>query len=142
MALAATGRSAAALRMIEGMRAFARGIGTIERLAGRVALSLCEAVLAHRQGRHAEALKLMRPILGDMFLLGGSHAQQDVLEQFFLIGAQGPQFGERAADPGARVGPPSGAASGRIGYAAAAARATNALAHERLRCIKNEICGR
>ena len=26
----------------------------------------------------------MRPALGDMFLLGGSHAQQDVLEQLFV----------------------------------------------------------
>ena len=26
----------------------------------------------------------MRPIVGDMYLLGGSHAQQDVLEQLFL----------------------------------------------------------
>jgi hypothetical protein len=123
MALAATGRGAAAQRMIEGMRAFARGNGTIERLVGRVALPLCEAVLAHRQGRHAEVLKLMRPILGDMFLLGGSHAQQDVLEQLFLDSAL---KADSAGDvqlilervSGRHPVPPNR----RIGYAAAAAR--------------------
>jgi hypothetical protein len=123
MALAATGRGAAAQRMIEGMRTFARGNGTIERLVGRVALPLCEAVLAHRQGRHAEVTKLMRPVLGDMFLLGGSHAQQDVLEQLFLDSAlKADSTGdvqlmlERVS--GRHPVPPSR----RIGYAAAAAR--------------------
>lgn len=30
---------------------------------------------------------LMRPILGEMYRLGGSHAQQDVLERLFLDSA-------------------------------------------------------
>jgi hypothetical protein len=29
----------------------------------------------------------MRPVIGDLYLLGGSHAQQDVLEQLFLDSA-------------------------------------------------------
>jgi hypothetical protein len=32
-------------------------------------------------------VELMRPALGGMWRLGGSHAQQDVLEQFFLEAA-------------------------------------------------------
>ncbi len=123
MALAATGRTDAARRMIEGMQAFARGNGTVERLVGHVALPLCEAALAHRQGKHAEVLKLMRPIIGDMYLLGGSHAQQDVLEQLFLDSAMKAESEddirlmlERVA--GRHPVPPSR----RIGYAAAAAR--------------------
>jgi hypothetical protein len=123
MALAATGRGAAGQRLIEGMRAFARGNGTIERLVGRVALPLCEAVLAHRQGRHAEVLKLMRPVLGDMYLLGGSHAQQDVLEQLFLDSAL---KADSAGDVQLILERVSGRhplpLSRRIGYAAAAAR--------------------
>jgi tetratricopeptide (TPR) repeat protein len=123
MALAATGRGEAGQRMIEGMRAFARGNGTVERLVGRVALPLCEAVLAHRQGRHAEVLKLMRPVLGDMFLLGGSHAQQDVLEQLFLDAAL---KADSAGDVQLILERVSGRhpvpLSRRIGYAAAAAR--------------------
>ena len=35
----------------------------------------------------AEAGALLRPILGEMDRLGGSHAQQDVLEQVFLDSA-------------------------------------------------------
>lgn len=87
MALTATGRSAAAERMIEAMRSFGRGNGPTERLVGRVALPVCEALVAHRAGRHAEALALLRPVVGDMYLLGGSHAQQDVLEQLYLDAA-------------------------------------------------------
>ena len=123
MALGATGRWEAAQRMLEGMRAFARGNGTIERLVGRVALPLCQAVLAHRQGKHAEALRLLRPVIGDLFLLGGSHAQQDVLEQLFLDAALKADSSEDVRLVLERVSgrhpvPPER----RIGYAAATAR--------------------
>src|SRR3954454_24716136 len=46
-----------------------------------------EAVLANGQGRHGDAVVAMRPVLGTMSRLGGSHAQQDVLEQLFLDSA-------------------------------------------------------
>src|SRR5262249_34988373 len=112
-----------AKRVIEGMRAFARGNGTIERLVGRVALPLCEAVLAHGQGRHADALKLMRPIVGDLFLLGGSHAQQDVLEQLYLESALKAQGGDGVRLMLERVsGRHPVPLARRIGYAAAASR--------------------
>jgi hypothetical protein len=39
------------------------------------------------QGRHQDALTFMRPVVGEMWRLGGSHAQQDVLEQLFLDSA-------------------------------------------------------
>ena len=84
MALAATGRDAAAQRMLASMRAFGTSAGTVNRIVGQVALPVCEAVLAHRQGDHARAVALMRPVLVDMHQLGGSHAQQDVLMQLFL----------------------------------------------------------
>jgi hypothetical protein len=123
MALAATKRTDAANRMIEAMRAFGQGNGTAPRLVGRIALPICEAVLANRQGRHAEAVKRMRPIIADMYLLGGSHAQQDVLEQLFLDSALKVESAddvrlmlERVA--GLHPVPPAR----RIGYAAAAAR--------------------
>ena len=123
MALAATGRSEAAQRLLEGMRVFARGNGTIERLVGRVALPLCEAVLAHRQGRHGEALKLLRPIVGDLYLLGGSHAQQDVLEQLFLDSALKAESGEDVRLMLERVSGRHPVPPGRrIGYAEAARR--------------------
>ena len=87
MALAATGREAAAQRMLAGMRDFAQGPGTIARLVGDIALPVTEAVLAHGTGQPGRAVALMRPVLGEMYRLGGSHAQQDVLEQLYLDAA-------------------------------------------------------
>lgn len=87
MALAATGRDAAALRMIEGMQAFGREEGTVRRIVRNVALPICEAVVSHRKSDHRGAVALMRPVLKDMHELGGSHAQQDVLMQLYLDSA-------------------------------------------------------
>ena len=87
MALAATGRDTAARAMLSGMRDFAGGAGPLARLVGEVALPVTQAVLANGQGRHADAVALMRPVLGEMSRMGGSHAQQDVLEQVFLNSA-------------------------------------------------------
>jgi tetratricopeptide (TPR) repeat protein len=87
MALTATGRNAAADRMIEGMRAFANGRGTVPAIVRDYALPIAKAQLAHAAGRHAEAVALMRPAIGGMYQLGGSHAQQDVLEQLFVDAA-------------------------------------------------------
>ncbi|MBN8872075.1 MAG: tetratricopeptide repeat protein [Rhodospirillales bacterium] len=88
MALAATGRDAAAERMLAAMRDFAAGEESlVGQLTAQLALPVTEAVLAHFRGRHAEAVRLMRPVLGEMYRLGGSHAQQDVLEQLFLDAA-------------------------------------------------------
>jgi hypothetical protein len=87
MALAATGREAAAQRMLEGMRDFAQGPSSLARLVGNVGLPVTEAVLAHGLGQYERAVTLMRPVLGEMYRLGGSHAQQDVLEQLYLDAA-------------------------------------------------------
>ncbi len=87
MALTATGRTGAAERMIEAMRAFATGSGTVPPTVRDYVLPIAEAQLAHAAGRHAEAVALMRPALGGMYQLGGSHAQQDVLEQLFVDAA-------------------------------------------------------
>jgi len=87
MALTATGRTAAAERMIEAMRAFANGRGTVHAIVRDYALPIAEAQLAHAAERHAEAVALMRPAIGGMYRLGGSHTQQDVLEQLFVDAA-------------------------------------------------------
>jgi tetratricopeptide (TPR) repeat protein len=87
MALAATGRNAAAHRMLAAMRGFAQGPGITASLVARYALPICQAVLAHARGEFAQAVEAMRPALGGMYRLGGSHAQQDVLEQLFLDSA-------------------------------------------------------
>lgn len=87
MALAATGREDAARDMLAAMRDFSSGPQPIAGLVRDIALPVTEAVLANGQGRHAEAVAAMRPVIGEMYLMGGSHAQQDVLEQVFLDSA-------------------------------------------------------
>jgi len=87
MALAETGRDAAAQRMLTAMGDFAQGPGTLSKLVADVALPVTEAVLSHGRGDYSRAVTLMRPVLGTMHQLGGSHAQQDVLEQLFLDAA-------------------------------------------------------
>ena len=87
MALTATGRIAAAERMTEAMRVFAKGSGTVPRIVRDYALPIAEAQLAYAAGRYADAVALMRPAIGGMYQLGGSHAQQDVLEQLFVDAA-------------------------------------------------------
>jgi tetratricopeptide (TPR) repeat protein len=87
MALAATGREDAARRMLDAMRDYAQGPGINARLVGDFAIPVSRAVLAHGLGQYKQAVALMRPILGEMYRLGGSHAQQDVLEQVFLDAA-------------------------------------------------------
>lgn len=87
MALGAAGRYDAAHRMLETMRDFAQRPGSTAALVGRYAIPLCEAALAHAKGDYPRAVAVMRPVLGGMYRLGGSHAQQDVLEQLFLDAA-------------------------------------------------------
>jgi tetratricopeptide (TPR) repeat protein len=88
MALCGAGRWQAAERLLAAMRDMARGnAGTIAPLVARYALPVSEAVLKHAQGDFAGAVAVMRPALQGMHRLGGSHAQQDVLEQLFLHSA-------------------------------------------------------
>jgi tetratricopeptide (TPR) repeat protein len=88
MALTGAGRWDAAQRLLDAVRDAARntrnGHGQILRDAAAPA---CEAVLAHRRGDHAAAVAAMRPALGLLQHLGGSHAQRDVLEQLFVDSA-------------------------------------------------------
>jgi tetratricopeptide (TPR) repeat protein len=87
MALVASGRYAAARRMLEAMEVFAETSGLTATQVARYALPICQAVLAHGRREYAAAVVAMRPVLGGMYRLGGSHAQQDVLEQLYLDAA-------------------------------------------------------
>src|ERR1043166_321210 len=120
MALAATGREQAAARMLEAMRAFATKSATVARIVGEISAPICEAVLAHRRGKPAEAVALMRPVLADMHRLGGSHAQQDVLEQLFLDAAIKADSRDDIRLLLARVARHPVPPHGRVGYAEAA----------------------
>jgi len=85
MALAATRRFEAGGQMLEAMRTYAAGSGSLNaRLVEDYALPISEAILLRARGEPAAAARVMRPAIGGMYRLGGSHAQQDVLEQLFL----------------------------------------------------------
>ena len=88
MALVATGRMAAAARLIESLKSAAAGNDPGAALIRDTALPICDAILIHAQGRAAAAVARMQPAIASMHQLGGSHAQQDVLEQFFLAAAE------------------------------------------------------
>lgn len=120
MALAATGRDEAARKMLDGMRAAGAGEGTVAQIVGRIALPVCEAVLAHRKRDYVRALDLMRPVLGEMHQLGGSHAQQDVLVQLYLDAAVKADCADDVRLILKRAGRDGGDLSKRVGYAAAA----------------------
>jgi len=88
---------------------------------GEVALPVGEAVLAHRRGQYSHAVDLMRPVLDDMHRLGGSHAQQDVLNQLFLDSAVKAGRAQDIRLILARVADQHGAPqTQRVGYADAA----------------------
>ena len=90
-----------------------------------IALPMCEAVLAYGQGQPARAVALMRPVLGEMYRLGGSHAQQDVLEQLYLRRRDAGRAGRRRAPAaGTRRRSPPGC---RRSAASAIARRRSAL---------------
>jgi tetratricopeptide (TPR) repeat protein len=123
MALAAE-RPATAEHMLEALREAAHldhtDHGAVLRNA---ALPACEAVLAYRRGDFAGAVTAMRPALGLIYRLGGSHAQQEVLEQLFLDAAMKAGLDEDVRTLLERVAgqhpvPPER----RIGYAKAAQR--------------------
>lgn len=122
MALAGAGRWDSAKDMLEAMRAVAASnSGTVSPLVRDYALPVCEAVLANSQGHPESAVALMIPALGGMYRLGGSHAQQDVLEQMFLDAALKAKHNEAARQLLERVTgrhplPPAR----RIGYQTAA----------------------
>jgi len=121
MALIATQRDDVAHRMLDAMRVFGLGHGAVAQIVGTIALPMSEAVLAHGRGEYARAVDLMKPILDELYRLGGSHAQQDVLQQLFLDSAVKANRGDDARQMLARVtaqypNPPEH----RIGYAQAA----------------------
>ena len=95
MALTAAGRFGAASRMLSAVGDVAATAPPAQAATLRAAaLPACTAVLHHARGEHAAAVDALRPALGELPRLGGSHAQQDVLAQLFLDSAM--RAGRRA----------------------------------------------
>jgi hypothetical protein len=95
MALVAAGRWDAASRWLDAARGASSGTGENDVLVREVALPVSAAILRAARGEAAGAVALMRPVLGRMHALGGSHAQQDVLWQVFADAAMA--AGDRGA---------------------------------------------
>lgn len=84
MALAGGGDSAAANRMLQSIAAYARTGETEARIMAEVGAALCEAVLAHRQGRYGRVIELLAPRRGLLVRVGGSHAQRDLFDKILI----------------------------------------------------------
>ena len=54
---------------------------TSYRVAG---VAACQAVLAHRRREYSRVIEVLSPVRHDLPLLGGSHAQRDVLYQVLI----------------------------------------------------------
>ena len=122
LALAATGRTAAAARFLAALRAKARdaALWTAPALAD-VVLPVCEAALAHRTGDHARVVDLLAPRQEQVRLLGGSNAQRDIVLQMLVDSAMRAQRRDVLApiiahEASTRAVPPDR----RAGYVAAA----------------------
>jgi tetratricopeptide (TPR) repeat protein len=122
LALAATGRDAAAARFLAALRELAvdASLWTAPAIAD-VVIPVCEAALAHRRGNHARVVDLLAPRQQQIRLLGGSAAQRDLVFQMLIDSAV--RAGRRdvvsamiAHETATRAVPPTQ----RVGYAAAA----------------------
>ena len=122
LALAASGRDAAAERFLAALREQAADRSRWDAAAiADVVVPVCEAGLAHRRGRFGEVVTLLEPRLERIRLLGGSNAQRDLFRQILIDSAMkadrrdvvGAMIAEERA--GHSVPP-----SQRAGYAAAA----------------------
>jgi hypothetical protein len=122
LALAATGRDAAAARFLAALREQALDESRWDAAAIRdVVVPVCEAGVAHRRGEHAAVVGLLAPRLDALRLLGGSAAQRDLFRQMLIDSAMkadrrdvvAAMIGEESAG---RAVPPVA----RAGYAAAA----------------------
>lgn len=112
----------AAACFLAGLRAVARteGLWTAPAIAD-VVIPVCEAALAHRQGRHADVVALMEPRQPGIRLLCGSKAQRGMFNQMLLDAAVKADRRDLTAailahETATRAVPPSQ----RYGYAAAA----------------------
>jgi len=87
MALVAAGRMQAAARLVAALAEAGQGATPHATILREAALPAAQAVLFHAERRDAEAVAVLRPALGGLYRLGGSHAQQEVLELLFLDSA-------------------------------------------------------
>jgi tetratricopeptide (TPR) repeat protein len=86
--LAAGGLGEEARAMLDSLRTYAlSGKGTNAEVTARVGLPLCEGLVAHRDGAYGRAVDLLLPIRYDVYRIGGSHAQRDLVAMILIDAA-------------------------------------------------------
>ncbi|MDE2007070.1 MAG: hypothetical protein KGI51_10920 [Rhodospirillales bacterium] len=121
LALAATGRVAAAERLAAAMRDAGAARTWTARGIAEAALPASEAVLAHRRGDHAAVIRLLAPRRAALRLLGGRAAQRAMFTQMLLDSARRENDRALAADLLVEAARAHGAPpAARAGYAEAA----------------------
>ncbi|PWS37830.1 tetratricopeptide repeat-containing protein [Falsiroseomonas bella] len=80
MAELASGQEGRCEARLVAMRQVAAGDGEMAHSYRKVAVPVVEALSAFHRGAHAEAVERLLPARGDLWLMGGSHAQRDVIE--------------------------------------------------------------
>ena len=79
MAELGSGRETAVERRLAAMRETAAGGAEAAQLYRRVGIPVVEGLRAFRRGAYAEAVDLLLPARFDLWQIGGSHAQRDVV---------------------------------------------------------------
>jgi tetratricopeptide (TPR) repeat protein len=87
MAFAATGRHAAAARLLAAVDDAAGGPGTNAEMARRVGCAIVRAIDAFGRERYGDAVALLLPVRYRAHAFGGSHAQRDVVHRTLLEAA-------------------------------------------------------
>jgi hypothetical protein len=87
MAFAATGRRAAATRLLSAVDAAARGAGTNAAMTRQVGLAIVRAIDAFGRERYDDVVALLLPVRYRAHAFGGSHAQRDVVHRTLLEAA-------------------------------------------------------
>lgn len=80
MAFTGAGRRDGQQAVLESLQAASRGDGDVARFAREVGLPAAQAVQAFGDGRHREAVRLLRSIRSHAHRFGGSHAQRDLID--------------------------------------------------------------
>jgi tetratricopeptide (TPR) repeat protein len=85
MVLAATGQFEKAEELLRSLDEFiASGEGSLVTSYRVAGVAACQAVLAHRKKEYSRVIEVLSPVRHDLPLLGGSHAQRDVLYQVLI----------------------------------------------------------
>jgi hypothetical protein len=88
-ALARAGKRMLAQEMLESMEDYANNIKpTLSRAWTEIALPAAKGAIAHANGDWKTTEKLFKPILPNLYKIGGSHAQRDLFQKIYADACQ------------------------------------------------------